>query len=238
MKRSFNWIWALLLPGLLLLSASCDTGISGNGQVAERTEEVSGFSRVVISGNFDVHLRQGDRPELRFEMDENLFDILEVRESGRTLTIETTVNILRARKKSVYLTVKDLEKLDLSGAVNIDGNGTIETGSLSIYSAGAVRIDLVLQADRLRLDLSGASDCNLQGKTDELEVSLTGAGDLHAIDLFARVVNLDLSGAGHARVYASEKLDVDISGVGSVRYRGDPAHVNKNISGLGSLKQD
>jgi len=238
MKRPFNWILALLLPGLLLISSSCDTGISGNGNVAERTEEVGAFSRVVISGNFDVYLRQGDTPELRFEMDENLLDIIEVRESGRTLTVGSTVNIIRAKKKSVYLTVKELEKLDLSGAVDLEGNGTITTGSLSLFSSGAVKIDLELQADRIRLDLSGASDCNLQGKTGELEVSLTGAGDLNAIDLIARDVRLDLSGAGHGRVFASEKLDVEISGVGSVRYRGDPAHINKNISGLGSIKRD
>jgi hypothetical protein len=66
---------------------------------------------------------------------------------------------------------------------------------------------------------------------------LSGAGDFDAYDLISRNAEIDLSGAGSARVYATEDLDVSISGAGSVRYRGEPS-VHKSISGLGSLKRD
>jgi hypothetical protein len=72
---------------------------------------------------------------------------------------------------------------------------------------------------------------------DKFRVHLSGAGDIDAGDLIAQDVEVDLSGAGGARVYAKEMLDVSISGMGSVRYRGEP-QIRKNISGLGSLKRD
>jgi hypothetical protein len=72
---------------------------------------------------------------------------------------------------------------------------------------------------------------------EDLRVQLSGAGDIDAFDLLADNVEIDMSGAGGARVNAKNKLDVSISGVGSVRYRGEP-EVHKNISGLGSLKRD
>jgi hypothetical protein len=68
-------------------------------------------------------------------------------------------------------------------------------------------------------------------------MQLSDAGDFDAFDLVAGDVEIDLSGAGSARVYATEKLDVSISGAGTVKYRGDP-EVHKQISGLGSLKRD
>ena len=46
---------------------------------------------------------------------------------------------------------------------------------------------------------------------------------------------MSLSGAGQAEVYASEQLDVTISGVGRVTYSGRPKVINKNISGIGTV---
>ena len=113
----------------------------------------------------------------------------------------------------------------------------LRLGSLNILVTGAARIDFEIEAKSLKIDLSGASECDFKGKVDELRVQLSGAGDIDALDLVARDVEIDMSGAGGARVYAKDKLDVSISGVGSVRYRGEP-EIHKNISGLGSLKRE
>lgn len=50
-------------------------------------------------------------------------------------------------------------------------------------------------------------------------------------------MRLVMSGAGKADVYASEKLDVDLSGAGSVHYSGNPASVTKHISGVGFVSK-
>ena len=227
----------ITLSMAVMVLTSCQGGIVGNGKVETREEKVGNFDRLVIEGNFHVFLEPSDKPSLRMEMDENLYDIVKVTEEGSTLRIASRLNIMQARDKNLYIGVKDLEKLELTGAIKIVSDSVLKLDDLSIIASGASRIDFEIEATRLRLDMSGASECDFRGKVNELRVQLSGAGDVDALDLIADDVEIDLSGAGGARVYAKEKLDVSISGVGSVRYRGEP-DIQKSISGLGSLKRD
>ena len=127
--------------------------------------------------------------------------------------------------------------MELSGAIKMVSDSVLRLGSLDIMVTGAARLDFEIEAKKLIIDLSGASECDFRGKVDEFRVHLSGAGDIDALDLIARDVEIDLSGAGGARVNAKDRLDVSISGLGSVRYRGEP-EIHKNISGLGSLKRE
>ena len=74
-------------------------------------------------------------------------------------------------------------------------------------------------------------------ETGQLEVSLAGAGLIDAEALRARSVRASCSGAGSISVYATESLDATVSGVGVVNYAGNPATVNRNVSGLGKVNK-
>ncbi|MDD4646567.1 MAG: DUF2807 domain-containing protein [Bacteroidales bacterium] len=221
----------------VMVLASCQGGIVGNGKVETQEKTISAFNRLVINGNFHVFLEQSDKPSLRIELDENLFDIVKIKQEGSTLRIDTRLSILQASEKNLYIGVKDLEKMELTGSVKVVADSVLRMETLTILVSGAGRIDLPVEVKKLRLDLSGASECDFRGKVDELRIHLSGAGDIDATDLIARDVEVDMSGAGSARVNAKENLDVSISGVGSVRYLGEPK-IHKNISGLGTLKRD
>jgi hypothetical protein len=238
MRKVLTTIGMILTIVLLaIIAIACQGGIVGNGRVETRTEDIGKFTRLVVNGNFNIILEQTDKPSLRLEMDENLLEITKVTEDGNTLRIETKINILQAREKNLIIGVQDLEKLDLGGAVKVTADSTLHFESLGILASGAVRIDFAIEGRQLKLDLAGASECDLRGKVDELRIQLSGAGDFDAFDLITKDTEIDMSGAGSARVYATEKLDVSISGAGSVKYRGEP-ELHKNISGLGSLKRD
>ena len=238
MKTTISITNLLIALAIALLTlAGCQGGIIGNGKVESRDQKIENFTRLVISGNFHVFLKPSDKPSLRMEMDENLYDIVKVNEEGSTLRIETRLNILQAREKNLYIGIRDLEKMELSGAIKMVSDSVLRVGSLDVLVTGAARLDFEIEGKSLKIDLSGASECDFRGKVDEFRVHLSGAGDIDALDLIARDVEIDLSGAGGARVNARDRLDVSISGLGSVRYRGEP-EIHKNISGLGSLKRE
>ena len=228
-----------LIPVLAILAlslTSCDFGVVGNGNVEVRDENIKNFSRLEIKGNFDVYLTQERTSSLRIEADENLQDIIHVFQDGNKLKIVATENILRAKKKNLFISFSDLAKLDLTGALDIRGETTVEVKSLAIICNGAVDLSLDLDTDKLRLDVSGAANCDLEGRADDVNLELSGAGDFNAIDLRSEIMSIELSGAAHARVFATDELHVEISGVGSIRYKGDP-EIRKSISGIGSLKK-
>lgn len=228
-----------ILLGLIaasLLFISCDSGIVGNGDVQTRTKSIDDFNRLEISGNFNVYMEQTGRAGLRIEADENIMDIIEVRQTGNTLEIRTEVNILRAKKKDLYISFDKLKKMEISGAVEMRSEDRLEFKTIEITGGGAADINLDMEADWLRIDMAGAADFDLTGEAKEADLYISGAGGFDLLDLRTEKMKIDISGAAHAKVWATEELDVKISGVGGVKYKGHP-EVNRDVSGIGSLKR-
>ncbi len=97
------------------------------------------------------------------------------------------------------------------------------------------KISLRMEGKELDLRVSGASAIRLRGQVDEQTISMSGAGDLEAYDLVSKYCRIDLSGIGSAEIYVENELEANISGIGSISYRGNPNKVHDNISGLGKI---
>lgn len=76
----------------------------------------------------------------------------------------------------------------------------------------------------------------LSGAEDTLHLMISGAGDLSGDQLKVSAATVEISGAGHALVNASQRLDIAVSGVGSVRCVGRP-QITRSVCGLGSLER-
>ena len=66
------------------------------------------FSAIEIGGVLNVYLEQGDTEALTVEADENLLDIIETENRGKTLVIRLKkgVELKKAKQKNVYVTLK------------------------------------------------------------------------------------------------------------------------------------
>jgi hypothetical protein len=103
---------------------------------------------------------------------------------------------------------------------------------------GASRIKLNdFKGEELNIEGSGAGSFHLSGETEYLRIELSGAVNLNADNLIADKVDVEISGASDADVYAKDELRAEISGVGNIEYSGNPQSVKKSISGLGSITQ-
>ena len=100
---------------------------------------------------------------------------------------------------------------------------------------GAAVLDMNLQASELNLRLGGAGAINLRGEVEEQRLEMSGAGNLDALELESENSEIHLSGFGSAGVFVTESLDAEVSGVGSIRFKGDPANVRQEITGLGDI---
>ncbi|MBK9055838.1 MAG: DUF2807 domain-containing protein [Chloroflexi bacterium] len=115
-----------------------------------------------------------------------------------------------------HVTVATLDNLELSGA------GDVEM--------------LHLDGESWSVNLSGAGNITVSGQVDTQTIVISGAGSYNAEDLSSQNASVEHSGAGMAVVQVSDTLDVNISGLGSVEYIGDPA-VTQEITGLGTVNQ-
>ena len=228
---------------ILLILSSCggmfEKRVRGNGNVSSDTRSTGSFDRVETSGAIDVYVRQDSSTSVRIETDGNLLELVDVHADGNVLHIHERdgYNLRSTRGIKVYVSSPTYNGFDASGASSFVGETPINSSQrINIDLSGASSAKLELNAPDVVADLSGACSVDLRGKTKNVDLEGSGASEFKCGDLLAENVDVSISGAGEADVYASVKLDASVSGAGSIRYKGNPT-VNQRTSGAGSVKK-
>lgn len=211
----------------------------GSGNLQSQTRTVSGFSSIDVSGAIDVYVRQDSATSVKVEADDNILQYVEVNTNGSTLEIYTTerIRIRPSRKIKVYVTNPIYHSFEASGASNIIGESPITSGeTLRIKLTGASDGKFELDAPKISVELTGASNLTLRGRTKDLDAGASGASGINSFDLLTENSDVDLSGASHAEVFASVSLRGSVSGASSVDYKGN-ASESVSKSGASSVNK-
>lgn len=208
--------------------------------------DVSGFSEVAVRGFGDAMIVQGDHEGLVIEADEEILPRIssEVRDGQLVLGLDLAwwewltwwFTWIFMTDKRVRYTVT---LCDFSGA-SISGSGKILSDNLegeacrfSISGSGTMVIDN-LTAQSIGTRISGSGDIRMAGRAEKQQIYISGSGSVQNSDLETADTDIHISGAGKASINASRSLGIDISGSGSVFYRGQP-QVRQHISGTGRV---
>jgi hypothetical protein len=242
MRNAYPSIRSAWFLAFVLLIASCDgiTGkrVHGNGNIKTEDRQVSSFKRVEVGGAAKVLVSQGDHSGVKIETDENLLQYMEVRQEGDKIFIHERrgFNLKPTREIRIYVTAPVFNSIDASGACDIIGETKITNPeNLDLHVSGAGDIKMEIDAPSLSAEVTGSGSINLKGQTKDVSLDLTGAANAHCYDLQAENTKVEISGAGDAEVYASVKLDAEVSGAGSVKYKGNASNVSQHVSGAGSV---
>jgi opacity protein-like surface antigen len=100
--------------------------------------------------------------------------------------------------------------------------------------AGEIKLNNV-QGERLDVNYRGAGSMEIKGKVNTFTMTAEGVGEVDTKALIANNADIRFRGIGDVKVYAKDKLDVSVQGMGSLSYYGRPRTVNKSIAGLGSV---
>jgi len=227
----------------LLLLSSCRQifakRVRGNGNITTQTRSAGDFNSIDVSGSIDVYVRQDSSSSIKVEADDNLQQYVETFRDGNVLRIKTEegYNLRASRQIKVYVSSAMFKRFEASGACNIYSEGKINsTSDIEIDLSGSCDATLELSAPKITADVSGACSVKLKGDTKEFRVQGSGSTDIKCFDLVADNVNLDISGAGDAEVYANVKLSGDISGAASVNYKG-AGQTDIHTSGATSVRK-
>ncbi|HEY0547199.1 MAG TPA: head GIN domain-containing protein [Pyrinomonadaceae bacterium] len=216
MKITIILMLAVMLTGCSYVKSFGDR-VVGSGVIKNEKRSVNAFTSIDASGAFDVEVVCQKEQSLELEGDDNLLPLVKTEVRGSTLYIKPDKEFSVRKAIRVKIAVPNLESISSSGA--------------SSFRVADVK------NEKLKIDTSGASSLNLAGETKSLSLDMSGASKVESEGLRAERVTISLSGAGKASVYASEELNAEVSGAGSVSYAGDPKTVNKHVSGVGSVSK-
>ena len=86
------------------------------------------------------------------------------------------------------------------------------------------------------ITLNGAGNFKVNtGGGSELVFSLSGKGNIDAQDYQVQNASITHSGVGNARIWATNTLKGNLSGVGNILYKGSPK-INVKRTGVGNIK--
>ena len=206
----------LFVVCLLFALAGCDIGgIRGNGHMVTQDRTVDPFINVEAGGAFRIEWHSG-APSASTTVDENLMQYVEMEVRDKVLHVRTTRSVRPRHSIQLELTSNALEGASFSGASRLNAHQ--------------------LSGPKFYLETTGASNVTLDGTVDELVANMTGASDLHAESLQTKTAELSVTGAGDARIAVSDTLKVSITGAGKVEYIGNPPHIEREITGAGSIR--
>jgi len=235
-------IWLILFFPFALSSCHYFWGkrVRGNGVVKTEERSVSPFKNVEVSGAIKVYISQGDFKPIKIEGDENLLQYLEVEQQGDKISVRTKhgFNLDQSVDMKIYVTAPVYNNIEVSGACDIIGLTKIDNPEeLSLDASGVANIKMDVNAPKLSAEISGSGSINLKGQTKDVELGLSGAAEAHCYELLSENTKVDISGAGSAEVYASVKLNAEVSGAGNVSYKGNASDVSQKVSGAGSVNK-
>jgi hypothetical protein len=237
--KNLNLLFFAFLGTLLFACQPNDSRSSGEQVLEERS--LKPFSRLRVSGIINLSLSQGDQESLRVEGDSKWVDQLKVEQRGDLLSIslkEGQKSWGKNEKIEVFLQLKDLRELEFEGAGQIKTSSLLELDDLLITGKGVGNIILELEAERLEAELNFVGNMELKGFARELLIDNEGLGNIDASKLICQKVELASSGIGKLAVHAEEELILNVSGIGSVNYTGNPKKVTENVSGLGKVNRN
>lgn len=222
------FVLALMLADLPAMAQR--NSIKGNGNIQSQDRKVSGISGLDVSGGFEVQVTQGNNEGVRIEADENLLSQIKTEVRNGILHIYNEESISSKNKMKAYVTLKELNSLDISGGVKIVGNSIFKPESFKMDLSGASNINLNMETSKITADMSGASKVTLKGKADEVTMNISGASNIDTEELQAKNVKIEASGASKVKVFAKDSLHIGASGASHVSYKGTPS-ISSDTSG-------
>lgn len=125
---------------------------------------------------------------------------------------------------------------NVSGSGDMELKGHFESFESDVSGSGRVVLSAIIDglAD---FGISGSGKIEAEGSADRVKTNISGSGKVLAADLETNRCDVRISGSGDVEISVKNELDANISGSGSVSYRGNPTKINSHASGSGKVRK-
>ena len=195
--------------------------IEASDNVVTKEYKLKPFEKVHMRCVGAVELIQDEKKSGTVELTapENYIELYKFENNGNELDIDFAKQHINIHTKNVKIKVytNDLLALKNSGA-------------------SSIKMDS-LDTDKIEIVNSGVGSITIGGLADDVTLHNSGVGSINAENLKALNVKANVSGVGSITCYASEKIEGKVTGVGSLKYAGNPKHKDNKRTGVGSISK-
>ncbi|GAB1451270.1 hypothetical protein MASR2M47_13260 [Draconibacterium sp.] len=226
---------------ILLIALILGSNIQAVAFSSEKTENrnLKDFTSIKVSAGIDLYLRMGETEEVKVVADGDIIDKVITEVKNGTLNIymkqNNNWNWGNTKSRKVYVSVKELVKLDASSGSDVNSENTLTGESLEVRASSGSDVNLDIYFKNFSVDTSSGSDARISGKTKNFEASASSGSDIKAQDLESVICKVSVSSGSDATVNVSDELYANASSGGDVRYYGNPQVKDINESSGGDV---
>ncbi|MDA3905156.1 MAG: DUF2807 domain-containing protein [Bacteroidales bacterium] len=197
--------------------------------------KVSDFISIRSSASVDVIVEQTGQYALEVTAPEKYMENIITEVKNGKLHIYVDGSISYFGDIIVFVQVKDLSKVILSGSGDFDTKGELKAPEFMFRVAGSGDFTAELNSKIVNGSLNGSGDATISGITESLEIRQSGSGDIRANELHLLSANLRMSGSGDCKFSGStDYFELSQSGSGDFSGRDfdtETAKIRKSSSG-------
>ena len=220
---------------------SINGGIEPSNNYITRDYKVTDFDKIDISAVANIHYTQStdNSTSVKVYGPDNIVDLIEVSITDGTLVMKMKKkNISNIKGMKINITSPQIRGITQHGVGNLYAEEGIRTSSLAIYNHGVGNLKIRnIKCEDIDVRATGVGNVELSGEVVNASMSAEGVGNLSADELKSENVEARSNGVGNLSCYATKSISATNSGIGNIRYKGDPVDKKLNKSGIGSIKQ-
>ena len=192
---------------------------------------------------------------------ENIIKNIKITANNGVISIKWVMNSSIERKNfpTINLTTPELSGISLSKtayfyslsplqvntlSITVSGASTLKIPdiaakmlSISVSGASEVSIINLRSADKLKLNITGASDVYIEGKNVNYAlVNISSSSDLKMEGVIVKEMNITVDDTSDAYVNVSDKINAVATGESEITILGKPKHISKSESGMSDIK--
>jgi len=215
-------------------------GITGSKNFITRDFKVGNFNKVNASvvGNINYTQSTDGTTTLELYGPDNIVELVKVEIKDNTLLLSMKKKNIKKAKLRINISSPDLKQVKMEGVGDLVINDKLETSNFMVKNSGVGNVTInEIICNEMNIRTEGVGSIQVKGKADKVTLITQGVGSVNAADLVGRVVRASSEGVGNISCQATEAIDAETSGIGSISYKGNPKKKQLKKEGIGSIKQ-
>jgi hypothetical protein len=196
---------------------------------------VKNVRHVVMNDIGRLVVSQANEESLMVESDRHMLPNIQTEMVGDCLELgmsrswsERIANSFTLRHVTYYLTIRELESIELKGISNLE-MGPYQGKMLEVSTRGHISVKIEeLAVKKFSGRFHWSSNVTVSGSAVQQEIVLSGSSKYRALDLASQQASFLLSDKSIAEVQVENKIVVESSGESFLQYKGNPRLVTKN----------
>ncbi|MEN8615382.1 head GIN domain-containing protein [Dehalogenimonas sp. THU2] len=212
--------------------------------MARKEFDLSGFIAVEARNAMKVEIARGDIYSVAVEAEAEIIDEVKVEVFGDKLKakFETRwghLGLLLKQTPSprLIVTMPEIKSIELVAATRGSITGFTGIDRFQAELAGASKLNGNIQCRELKLEGGAASHFELSGSAATAVIDLSAASNANLENLTVGDATAKLVGAASLTLNITGKLDADISGASNLRWLGTPTIGDLKITGASSFSR-